>query len=124
MPGRIVALNPDSANRVIIVGKDGKILHTIYKNTNPTIRPHISNKIAVDSSSLEIYLYSPLERHILVYDTAGNYKKSIPIQRIYNGVFSKVQGRFVFFDKTDSLGKGDTKMYVVDSAGRDADSLR
>lgn len=123
LPGGIVAVNPDSGNRVIFVAADGKTTRTIYRDIDPASRLQVLNKVAVDSSAMEIYIYSPRERRILVYDTAGNYKGNIAIQRVHDGSFTRIHGKFLFLDKTDSTKKDAARVYVVDSTGGEVNGL-
>lgn len=73
--------------------------------------------MAVDSASVEIYVYSPSQHDIFVYDTNGNYKDKIYIQGVYNGAFFRVRDKFIF------LNENSAKAYVMDSAGRSSDGL-
>jgi hypothetical protein len=100
LPGRIIAFNPDSANKIIIVRQDGQIIHTIHRNNDSTGLPRLLNKVAVDSSTMEVYIYSPHQHQIFVYDTAGDYKSSIFIQQVHTGGFARGGGEFIFWDDT------------------------
>lgn len=118
LPGRIVAYNPDSANKIIIVGVNGKIINTIHKSTGSNDQPQLLNHIATDSAAMEVYIYSPLQHAVFVYDADGNYKKKVFIEGTHHGKFNRMNGRFIFLDISDSTTKENNKMYIVDSAGR------
>jgi putative flippase GtrA len=118
LPGRIVAYNPDSANKLIIVGGNGKIINTIYKSTGSNEQPQSLNHIATDSATMEVYVYSPLQHAVFVYDAEGNYKKRVFIEGTHYGSFNRMNGRFIFLDTSDTVNKENNKMYIVDSTGR------
>ena len=122
LPGRLIAVNPDSGNRVIIIGEEGKVINTIYTTTGSEPLPEILNKVAVDSASMDIYVYKPLQHNIFVYDENGNYKSKVYIKKVHNGSFFSVMGKFLLVDK-DSLKEGDAKAYIVDSTGRYVDGF-
>lgn len=72
LPGRAIFLNPDSADRVLIVGDSGKIVGTILPATDPSGR--LLNKVAADSTTMNIYVYVPVQHSISVYDADGAYR--------------------------------------------------
>ncbi len=124
LAGRLLVLNPDSSNRIIIVGKEGKIIRSIYRDSSSNETPHVLTNIAVDSTAKEMYLYSPLQHAIFVYDADGIYKKRIFIQQIHLGNFARLKGKFVFWARKDSVTDDrKTKLYVVDSTGQYLDGL-
>lgn len=124
LAGHILAFNPDSSNRIIIIGKKGEIIRSIYRDSSSNETPHVITNIAVDSAAKEIYLYSPLQHSIFVYDADGNYKTKVFIEQVHLGNFSRLKGNFVFWDKKDSMvERHNSKLYIVDSAGQYIEGL-
>lgn len=113
LAGHLLVFNPHPSNRIIIVGKEGKIIRSIYRYSSSNETPHVLTNIAVDSTAGEIYLYSPFQHAIFVYDADGSYKKKIFIQQILHGRFARLNGKFAFRDAKDSVTDHHKPNYIL-----------
>lgn len=119
LPGRLFAYNPDSANKIIVIGEKGKIINTVRKSTGDSTQPQSLSYITIDSAAMEFYVYSPQQQGVYIYDADGYIKKRVPIKKVHDGKFFKVKGRFVFIDTTVNKGS----YSIVDLTGKYVDGL-
>lgn len=115
----MIAYNSDSPNKIIVIGDKGKIINTVTSSTSDSTLPQSLNYITIDSAAMEFYVYSPKQHGIFVYDADGHIKKRVPIEKVHDGKFFKVEERFVFIDTIDNKGS----YSIVDLTGKYVEGL-